>query len=117
MKIFRFGPQVGRKIEQFESANVILSGIAWLNTEAQVSCMYINPDGVVGYHPATTPQLFLVVQGKGWVRGETAEQAPVHPGDAVFWDAGEGHASGSALGMTAIVIESASIHLAQNLSS
>ena len=36
MKISRFDPQVGRKIEQFGSANVILSGIARLNTEAQV---------------------------------------------------------------------------------
>lgn len=113
MKISRFDPQVGRKIEQFGSANVILSGIARLNTEAQVSCMYIGPGGMVGYHLATTPQLFLVVQGEGWVRGESTERVPIHPGEAAFWDAGEGHASGSAFGMTAIVVESEGINLAQ----
>jgi quercetin dioxygenase-like cupin family protein len=110
MKIFRFDPQVGRRIEQFGSTNVILSSIARVAAEAQVSCMYISPGGTVGYHPAATPQLFLVVQGEGWVRGESTEQVPIHTGEAAFWEAGEGHASGGAFGMTAIVIESASIN-------
>jgi quercetin dioxygenase-like cupin family protein len=110
MKIFPFDPQVGRQIEQFGSANMILSGVARLTAEAQVSCMYIGPGGKVGYHPAITPQLFLVVQGEGWVRGEAEEQVPIHSGQAAFWEAGEGHASGSAFGMTAIVIESDSIN-------
>jgi quercetin dioxygenase-like cupin family protein len=106
MKILRFDPQAGRRIEQFGSTNVILSGIARLSAEAQVSCMYIGPGGTVGYHPAVTPQLFLVVQGEGWVRGESAEQAPIRAGQAALWEAGEGHACGSAAGMTAIMIES-----------
>jgi quercetin dioxygenase-like cupin family protein len=105
MKILRFDPQVGRRIEQFGSTNVTLSGVARLTAEAQVSCMYLSPGGMVGYHPAVAPQLFLVVQGEGWVRGEAGEQVPLHAGQAAFWQAGEGHASGSAAGMTAIVIE------------
>jgi quercetin dioxygenase-like cupin family protein len=113
MKIFRFDSQVGRQIEQFGSVNVILSSVARLTADAQVSCMYIGPGGTIGYHPAATPQLFLVVQGEGWVRGETAEQVPIHSEEATFWEAGEGHACGSATGMTAIVIESVSIHIAQ----
>jgi quercetin dioxygenase-like cupin family protein len=106
MKIFRFDAGVGRRIEQFGSTNLVLSGVARLTAEAQVSCMYIGPGGTVGYHPAVTPQLVLVVQGEGWVRGETAQQVPIRAGQAAFWQAGEGHASGSAAGMTAIVIES-----------
>jgi mannose-6-phosphate isomerase-like protein (cupin superfamily) len=115
MKIFRFDAGASRRIEQFGSTNVILSGITRLTGEAQVSCMQIGPDGMVGYHPAVTPQLFLVVQGEGWVRGEAAEQVPIRAGQAAFWQAGEGHASGSgsAAGMTVIVIESASIHPAE----
>ncbi len=113
MKIFRFDREVGHRIEQFGSTNVILSGITRLIGEAHVSCMQIGPDGMVGYHPAVTPQLFLVVQGEGWVRGEAAEQVPIRAGQAAFWQAGEGHASGSATGMTVIVIESASIHPAE----
>ena len=105
MKIFRFDAGVGRRIEQCGSTKVLLSGIARLSAEAQVSCMHIGPDGRVGYHPAAVSQLFVVVEGEGWVRGETAEQVPIRAGQAAFWEAGEGHASGSASGMTAIVIE------------
>jgi quercetin dioxygenase-like cupin family protein len=110
MKLFPFDLQVGRQIEQFGSANVILSGIARLTAEAQISCMYIGPGGKVGYHPAATIQLFLVVQGEGWVRGEAEGQVPIHSGQGAFWEAGEGHACGSAAGMTAIVIECNSIN-------
>jgi hypothetical protein len=117
MKIFHFEAQAGRglefsrRIEQFGSTNALISGVARLSAEAQVSCMHIGPDGTVGYHAAVTPQLFLVVHGEGWVRGETMEQVPIRAGQAAFWQAGEGHASGSAGGMTAIVIEGSSIHL------
>ena len=113
MKVFRFDAEVGRRVEQFGSTQVILARAARLSGQAQVSCMYIGPGGMVGYHLATTPQLFLVVQGEGWVRGESTERVPIHPGEAAFWDAGEGHASGSAFGMTAIVVESEGINLAQ----
>lgn len=106
MKIFRFDAEVGRQIEQFGSAQVILASIARLDGEAQVSCMHIGPGGRAGYHPAAAPQLFLVVQGEGWVQGETAEQAPIHAGQGALWEAGEMHACGSATGMMAIVIES-----------
>jgi quercetin dioxygenase-like cupin family protein len=106
MKIFRFDPGVGRRVEQFGSTNVVLSGIARLSAEAQVSCMHIGPGGRVGDHPAGVSQLFVVVEGEGWVRCETAEPVPIRAGQAAFWEAGEGHAAGSAGGMTAIVIES-----------
>ncbi|MEJ2598899.1 MAG: hypothetical protein P8Z00_11240 [Anaerolineales bacterium] len=106
MKILRFDAEVGRQIEQFGSVQVSLAGIARLSGKAQVSCMHIGPGGRVGYHPAAAAQLFLVVQGDGWVQGETAEQAPIHAGQGALWKAGEEHASGSAVGMTAIVIES-----------
>jgi quercetin dioxygenase-like cupin family protein len=105
MKIFRFDREVGHRIEQFGSTNVILSAIARLAAETQVSCMYIGPEGTVGYHPAVTPQLFLVVQGEGWVRGQAAQPVSICAGQAAFWQAGEGHACGSAAGMTAMVIE------------
>jgi hypothetical protein len=79
--------------------------------------MHIGAGGMVGYHPAVTPQLFLLVQGEGWVRGKAAEQVPIHAGQAAFWQEGEGHASGSAAGMIAIVIESKGIHPAEGSSS
>ncbi|WP_245752285.1 cupin domain-containing protein [Planifilum fulgidum] len=50
-------------------------------------------------------QLFLVVSGSGRVRGEASDRVPIRAGEAVFWEAGEGHESGTETGMTAIVIE------------
>jgi quercetin dioxygenase-like cupin family protein len=39
-----------------------------------LGCMYIESNGVVGYHEAPVPQLILVVQGEGWVTGENAKE-------------------------------------------
>ncbi|MCA1670083.1 MAG: cupin [Thermomicrobia bacterium] len=71
----------------------------------QVGCMHIPAGGSVGYHQATVPQLFLVMAGNGWVRGEEETRRPVHSFQAAFWQAGEWHEAGSEMGMTAVVIE------------
>jgi quercetin dioxygenase-like cupin family protein len=69
----------------------------------------IAPGGVVGRHPAAVSQLFVVVRGSGWVSGADGEREPIEAGQAVLWDQGEEHESGSDTGMTALVLESASL--------
>lgn len=105
MKIFCFDPGVGREITHFGSANVIQSRVAALNGQAQVSCMYLQPKGVIGYHQAAASQLFLVVGGEGRVRVEGAEDQPIEAGQAVYWEQGEWHETRTETGMTALVIE------------
>lgn len=74
--------------------------------EAVINCAYLEPNGVIGFHKATIPQLFLVVQGEGWVRGEAPEsRRPIKAGEAAFWDEGEWHESGTETGMVVILIE------------
>lgn len=109
MNLFRFDPEVGKSIDGYKSSGVIISKVIHLSNGASVHCAYLNPGGVIGFHQATTPQLFLVVQGEGWVRGESEEQIPIHTGQAAFWQKGEWHASGTELGMTAIIIEGETI--------
>lgn len=110
MKIYRFDPAVGRPITQFDS-NFIMAQIIRVagrdagHGEIQVGCMHIPAGGRVGYHQATAPQLFLVVAGEGWVRGEAETRLLVQAFEAAFWNGGEWHESGSETGMTAIVIE------------
>ena len=110
MKIYRFDPEVGRHITQFGS-NFTMAGIVRLagrnasDTNLQVGCMHIPAGGRVGFHQATMPQLFLVVAGEGWVRGDTEMRRPLHAFEAAFWHGGEWHESGSVTGMTAVVIE------------
>jgi quercetin dioxygenase-like cupin family protein len=112
MKIYRFDPEVGRSIDQYNSSGFVISRVAHLFEEAVVHCAYLDSDGVIGYHQATMPQLFLVLQGEGWVRGESPERKLVKAGQAVYWEKDEWHAAGTETGMTAMIVEAEKIDLA-----
>lgn len=107
MRLFRFDSSVAHPITQHQSRNVAIGrGVRMEQSEfIQVSCFHFNAESVVGFHPAGGPQLMMVVSGEGWVRREEDERTPIYPGEAAFWERGEGHESGSKDGMTAIVVE------------
>jgi hypothetical protein len=104
LKIYRFDAKAGQPIGFFGS-DFIQVGIVRTPGAATVSCMYLAPQGLVGYHPATVPQLFVVVQGEGWARGQAPGRLPIAVGQAAFWEAGEWHETGTDTGLAAIVIE------------
>ena len=58
-----------------------------------VVAMYLEPHGSMDEHSAEVPILFLVTQGKGFVRigGPTGETRSVSAGDAILWPAGLDH--------------------------
>jgi quercetin dioxygenase-like cupin family protein len=116
MKLLRFDSQVGRAIDRYDSTNLTITRIIQTADESSLICMYLAADGLVGYHQATENQLFLVVQGEGWVRGEADERIPIVAGEAAFWEAGEWHEAGSKQGLTAIVIESKGLDPVQTMS-
>lgn len=105
MEFYRFDKRSGKKILQFNS-DFTMSRI--LNTEntAHIGCMYLEENGVIGYHQAVSPQLLLIMNGEGYVRGDKREYIKVQSGDAVFWEKDEWHETKTARGLTAIVIES-----------
>lgn len=105
MKLFRFDPKIGKNVNGYDSKGFIVSRVVHPFSEAVINCAYLSPGGVIGYHQATVDQLFLVVDGVGWVRGETAERSSIHTGQAAYWTKGEWHESGTSDGMTAIIIE------------
>lgn len=113
MKIFRFDLEVGQGVEQFGNVKAIISKILHLENEAAISSVYIRPNGKLGHHQAVTSQLFLLVQGEGWIRGETEEKLAVREGWAIFWEQGEWHESGTETGMTAVIIEGINIDPAE----
>lgn len=104
MQLFCFDPAVGSTITRYGSA-FVLSPIVRIDHAAHVSCMHVGPNGIVGYHQATVPQLFLVVTGSGWVTGTDCIQHAITAGHAAWWERDEWHESGSDRGMTVIVIE------------
>ena len=113
MKIYCFGPEVGKEIEQFGSVNTVISRIVHLDDEAVINSVYIRPHGKIGYHQAAAPQLFLVVEGEGWVKSESGENIAIKGGHAVFWEKDEWHESGTETGMAAVIIEGMTIDAAK----
>ena len=106
METFAFDRKDWR-IPSFDSADAFATIIARgrFSGKIQVTCLAVEPGGVIGAHPAVGGQLFLMVSGSGWVSGDDGERIPIHAGQGVRWDAGEIHTSGSDVGFTAIAIE------------
>ena len=76
------------------------------SADLHVGCMRLDPGGSVGYHQATTPQLFAVVEGSGWISsGQERRRLPISSGGAVVWATGEWHEVGTEHGLVAIVVE------------
>ena len=106
VRTFRFDQASGgTEVTAHGSSGVAFSLLSHVNGEAQLACLRLKPGGLLGRHPAAAPQLFVVVEGGGWVRTDDRE-ASVGAGQAVLWEAGEEHESrAGADGMTAIVLE------------
>jgi hypothetical protein len=113
MKIFRFDPEVGRNIDRYNSSGFIISRVAQLFDEAVINCAYLDAKGVIGYHQTTVSQLFLVVHGEGWVRGELPHRTSIKAGQAAYWDKEEWHESGTETGMTVVIIEGVNVNPAK----
>lgn len=109
MEFYRFNKESGKQITQYNS-NFVMSRIIQTDKTANIGCMHLDKKGIVGYHQAVVPQLLLILNGEGCVRGENEEYVNVQPGDAVFWHEGEWHETKSDTGLTAIVIESETLN-------
>jgi quercetin dioxygenase-like cupin family protein len=59
----------------------------------------------IGRHPTRQWQLLAVVSGAGWAAGPDGHAVPLVAGDAVLWEPGEEHASGSSGGMVAVLVQ------------
>ena len=105
MKIYNYGKETGKQVSAF-SSDFIMSRIIHTGSEAHIGCVYLAQQGVIGYHQATCPQLLLILNGEGYVRGEEEIFTAVHAGQAIFWEQDEWHETRTDTGMTAIIIES-----------
>lgn len=63
-------------------------------------------DSLLGRHPTKIWQLFMVVEGSGWVSGDDGLHHPISTGEAVLWHPGEEHDSGSETSMSALILAS-----------
>ncbi len=105
VEFYSFNKDNGMKITKFDS-DFVMSRIVRTTNATYIGFMYLEENGIIGYHQATMPQLLLVVSGEGLVRGESEEYFKIEPGTAVFWKKGEWHETKTETGLSAIVIES-----------
>ncbi|MDC7769079.1 cupin domain-containing protein [Priestia megaterium] len=110
MKIYKFSKEHGKKVERYQSHLATYVKMIQTNEAATIGYMYIDGEGTVGHHQTPISQLFIVVDGEGWVTGEDQKRISIKSGEAVLWEKGEWHTSGSETGMAAIVIQSEELH-------
>lgn len=109
MQLIRFDQNKAHRIEHYQSVGASHAAIGHSTGETRLGCIYFEPGGILGAHPAGVDQLFLVVSGEGWVSGEDGQRTAVSAGTGALWRAGEVHESGSDRGMTAIVIQASEL--------
>jgi len=112
MKIFNFTQEFANQIINYDSVDAFYKKIMRTVEPTSISFMYIEQGGIVGMHEAPVPQLFIVIQGEGWICGADKEKIFLKAGEGVFWQTGQAHESGSDSGLTALVLESKQINLA-----
>ncbi len=76
MEVFRF-ERAGKVITSHGSSGLRGTRIAAGHGEMVVTCLAVEPGGVIGTHPATAAQLFMVTAGEGWVAGQDGRRATV----------------------------------------
>lgn len=114
MKRFHWD-QAGFALTAFDSRAAHITHLARSDSRTSLVCIQIAAGGSVGHHETLGEQLFIVVSGSGWVRGESAQRYAIHTGQAAYWREGEWHESGSESGMTVMIIESDRLQLPPKL--
>ena len=105
MQRYRFDPEQGHAVAAHGSRAVRAGPVQHSPALLVVTALHVAADGEIGAYEAPVDQLFLVVQGEGWVAGPDGRPAPLRAGEAAFWRAGERHGAGSSTGMQAFVLE------------
>jgi quercetin dioxygenase-like cupin family protein len=113
MQIIDFPRDHARPIDLFDAVAASNVRLAGGRGEAHVYCLYFDAGGSIGAHPAGFAQLFLVVEGHGWVAGEDGAQTPIRAGQGAYFAPGEIHSKGSDAGMTVIMVQADDLEPAQ----
>lgn len=73
--------------------------------EAHLYCVRFEPGGSIGRHEAGFGQLFLALEGAGWISGGDGQRVEIAAGQGAWIARGEWHAKGSETGMTALMVQ------------
>ena len=112
MEIFRFD-RADKIVRRYNSEGLRVAHIAEGEGQVDLTCLTVEPGGVIGTHPAVGIQLFLAITGDGWVAGPDGDRVPITTGWGVRWEAGENHTCGTETGLVALAVEGASLELSE----
>lgn len=110
MEIFQFD-RGERIVHSYGSRGLRATRVAAGTGQVRLTCLTVAPGGIIGTHPATGAQLFLVIAGHGWAAGPDGERVPISAGWGVRWDDGEIHTSGTEAGLIALAVEGSPLDL------
>jgi quercetin dioxygenase-like cupin family protein len=99
----------GEATDRWGSTGAAVTRLLETEGAAGVAFMRYAPGGVLGRHDTGLPQLFVVVDGEGWVSGADGAHLRIDAGEAAYWETGESHESGSDIGMTALIVQSTAL--------
>jgi quercetin dioxygenase-like cupin family protein len=114
MRVVEFSRSCAQPIELFGSISASSVRLADGKGEAHVYCVYVGPGGSIGEHPTGFGQLFLVMDGSGWVTGADGSRVTLTAGQAAFFESGERHSKGSEGGMTALMVQVSSLQVCES---
>jgi quercetin dioxygenase-like cupin family protein len=115
MRMFSFDANSGKPLTQWTDAKgvshrvdpktskVVISPVLMSQSASRFACFHIGKGGFIPRHPTTEPQLFVVVEGSGWVSGDDGRKVPIQANQAAYWAPGEVHESGTDAGMKVII--------------
>ena len=109
MQLLNFRPEQAHPITEYGSRHAWAVALANGRGEAHVYCVHLDAGGEIGAHEAGFDQLFLVVEGSGWVSGSDGERRLVGQGAGALIARGEVHAKGTTSGLTAIMVQLAEV--------
>ena len=114
MRVIEFSRNRAQPIALFGSSSASSIRLADGQGEAHVYCVYFEPGGCIGEHPAGFDQLFLVMDGSGWVAGADGSRVTLTAGQGVIFENGEHHSKGSEGGMTALMVQVSTLQCAES---
>jgi hypothetical protein len=111
MHLISFAADTSVPIAEFGSLSARSTPLAHGSGESHAYAIHIDAGGHIGPHVAGFDQLFLVVQGAGWVSGADGVRLHVPAGCGAFIRKGELHAKGSERGLVAVMVQASSFAL------
>ena len=101
---YRFDKAAAEAITNYSSRHASAVHLASGEGQSHAYVVHFEPGGEIGAHETGFGQLFVVIEGSGWVRaGSEVHQVGV--GDVVRLERGEIHAKGSETGMSAVMVQ------------